>query len=276
MHEQAIAIFCICEELVKFYGLIDDPQCKMSTSEVMTLALISALHYRCDYRLTRLVSQHLKYFSAMLSYSRLIRRIHAIPEEMWWIVFKSLQLFLKKSDTQYFIVDSLPIKAYENHKSFRARIFQGKNYHGYSASRKQYFFGIKVHMIIDEDGIPIEFCFSPGSMADVTGLKELPCELPEGSIIFADKAYNNYSLEDDLIEMANIKLLAKRKSNFKRQHTQSENYIHYCKRNYIETVFSSIVSRMPRYIRASTEKGFYLKVFFIILAYLLNKSLPAI
>ena len=95
MHEQAIAIFCICEELVKFYGLIDDLQCKMSTSEVMTLALISALHYRCDYRLTRLVSQHLKYFSAMLSYSRLIRRIHAIPEEMWWIVFKSLQLFLK-------------------------------------------------------------------------------------------------------------------------------------------------------------------------------------
>ncbi len=41
-------------------------------------------------------------------------------------------------------------------------------------------------------------------------------------------------------------------------------------------LISSIVSRMPRHIRASTEKGFYLKVFFIILAYLLNKSLPAI
>ncbi len=73
MHEQAIAIFCICDELVKFYGLIDDPQCKMSTAEVMTLALISALHYQCDYRLTRLVSQNLKYFPAILSHSRLTR-----------------------------------------------------------------------------------------------------------------------------------------------------------------------------------------------------------
>ena len=109
-------------------------------------------------------------------------------------------------------------------------------------------------------------------MADVNGLKELP----EGSIIFGDTTYNSYSREDDLIEMANIKLLAKRKSNLSRQHSQNENYILCFKRNYIETVFSSIVSRMPRHIRALAEKRFYLKVFFVILAYLLNMGLPAI
>jgi len=66
----------------------------------MTFAFIAALHYRCDYRLTRLVSISLKYFSKILSHSRLVRRIHAIPEIMWWIVFKSLQLYLKKTDSQ--------------------------------------------------------------------------------------------------------------------------------------------------------------------------------
>ncbi len=41
-------------------------------------------------------------------------------------------------------------------------------------------------------------------------------------------------------------------------------------RNKIETVFSSIVSQMPRYIRARTESGFCLKVTFFILAYLIH------
>ena len=56
MHEQAIAIYCVCEEVVRFFGLIDDSQCKMTTSEVMAFALISAANYQCDYRKTRLVS----------------------------------------------------------------------------------------------------------------------------------------------------------------------------------------------------------------------------
>jgi hypothetical protein len=32
-------------------------------------------------------------------------------------------------------------RLYENHKSFRAKIFRGKEFHGYTASKKQYFFG---------------------------------------------------------------------------------------------------------------------------------------
>ena len=39
MHEQAISIYCICDEVTKCFRLGDDPQCKMSTAEVMTFAL---------------------------------------------------------------------------------------------------------------------------------------------------------------------------------------------------------------------------------------------
>ena len=56
MHAQAIAIYCICEEVLQTFQLTDDLQCKMSSSEVMTFALLSAIHYHCDYRKTRLVS----------------------------------------------------------------------------------------------------------------------------------------------------------------------------------------------------------------------------
>ena len=180
MREQAIAIFCICDEVVKYFGIKDDPQCKMITSEVMTFALLSATHFQCDYKKTRLISLTCKFFDKILSLSRIIRRVHSIPEEIWMIVFYVLQIYLRNADAQYFIVDSFPIRAYENHKSFRAKIFKDKCYHGYTASKKSYFFGLKVHMIIDEYGIPIEFCITPGSTADIEGLKLLPCDLPRG------------------------------------------------------------------------------------------------
>jgi hypothetical protein len=274
MHEQAIAIYCVCEEVVHFFGLTDDSQCKMTTGEVMTFALISAANYQCDYRKTRLISIALRFFSNILSHSRLIRRVHAIPEAVWMMVFSALRLYLKKTVTDYFIVDSFPVTAYASHKSFRARIFRGKSYHGYSASRKAYFFGIKVHMIVDEEGVPIEFCFTSGSSSDIEGLKQLPCELPAGSTLLGDKAYTSYSLEEDLFEIAGISLLVKRKHNLKRQNTPSQDFILSQKRNLIESVFSAITSKMPGHIKAKTETGFYLKVLLFIIAYLASKALP--
>ena len=58
MNEQAIAIFCICDEIVKSYGFYENPANKMTTVEVMTFAIISGLHYRADYRTTRLIVSH--------------------------------------------------------------------------------------------------------------------------------------------------------------------------------------------------------------------------
>src|SRR5271154_5494255 len=90
----------------------------------------------------------------------------------------------------------------------------------------------------------------------------------KNSILFGDKAYTNYELEDDLLEMARISLMPKRKTNLKRQHSRSKEFIINSIRGRIETVFSSIVSRMPRYISARTEAGFFLKILFFIIAYM--------
>lgn len=270
MKEQAIAIFCICDEIVKSCRFYESPGCKMNIAEVMTFAIISSLYYQANYRTTRLVASQLRYFSKILSHSQLVRRIHSVPEQIWGMIFYALKMYLSKAEGEYFIVDSFPVKAYENHKSFRAKIFRGKEFHGYTASKKQYFFGIKVHMIVDVNGVPIEFCFTPGSASDITGLKMLPCELPKGSFLFADRAYNSYSLEDEIKEMAEFILVPRRKNNMKRQHSVCREFILNQTRNRIETVFSAITSRMPRYIRARTERGFYLKVRFFIISYLFS------
>ena len=80
--------------------------------------------------------------------------------------------------------------------------------------------------------------------------------------------------EDTLLKEREISLVAKRKSNQKRQHSMELSQLLSQKRNRVETVFSSIVSRMPRYIKARTEEGFCLKIIFFVLAYMVNLHHP--
>ena len=274
MLDQSIVIYTICDEVIKSLNIKDDAQCKMSTAEVMTFSIMSAMIYGCNYKTTRLVAINHRYFSKILSHSQLVRRIHQTPEHVWMMVFMALQVFLRNKNNQCFNVDSFPVKAYENHKSFRAKIFSSKKYHGYAASKKQYFFGIKVHMIVDSDGVPMEFSFAPGSEFDIKNLKNSPLNFSPGSIILADRAYTNYSFEDLLYESIGVRVVAKRKKNHRRQHKTDDEILLHQKRNYIESVFSSIIRRMPRYITARTEKGFCLKVLFFILAYMVNLYFP--
>ena len=274
MRDQAIVIYCICDEITKFLGIKDDIQCQMSSAEIMTFALLSGTVFNCNYKRMKLISKYLKFFKKVLSYSRIVQRIHLIPESAWMMVFAALQVFLRNKNRKIFIVDSFPVKAYENHKSFRAKIFSEKKYHGYTASKKQYFFGIKVHMIIDEDGVPIEFSFSAASVSDIKAFRDLPLNLPEGALLLADAAYTDYSTEELLLNSQDVKLIPKRKSNSKRPHSGGEELLLQYERNRVETVFSGITHFLPRYIKAKTEKGFCLKVMISILAYMVCRFHP--
>ena len=59
------------------------------------------------------------------------------------------------------------------------------------ASKKRYFYGIKIPLMVTKDGQPVECCLTPGSYSDVRARKTFQLAVPEGSCIFADKAYNN-------------------------------------------------------------------------------------
>jgi IS5 family transposase len=129
-------------------------------------------------------------------------------------------------------------------------------------------------MVVDTDGIPIEFSFTPGNCSDIKALKNMDLNLPKGSLILGDRAYTSYEFEDQLLELQGIKLIPKRRKDLKRQHSCEINKKLRSERNRVEAVFSSIVSRMPRNIRARTESGFCLKVIFFILAYMANLFHP--
>ena len=68
--------------------------------------------------------------------------------------------------------------------------------------------------MVTKDCRPVEFFVAPGCFADVDGLKIFNFDLPEGSIVYGDKAYNDYEVEDSFMEQ--IQLLPIRKKNSKR------------------------------------------------------------
>ena len=65
----------------------------------------------------------------------------------------------------------------------------------------------------------LNLSLTPASVADITAFKLMEIDLPLGASIYGDKAYTQYSFEDDLQEFEKIKLIADRKTNATRQHS---------------------------------------------------------
>ncbi len=134
---------------------------------------------------------------------------------------------------------------------------------------------VRVQLLSTKDGIPVEFVFLPGSANDVRGLKALPLNLPEGSQIYGDSAYTDYTSEDDLIDSSQIELQVMRKKNSTRQDPPWTSYVKQSTRHYIETVFSGITRVFPKSIHAVTLDGFLLKLSAFIFAFTLKTALSA-
>ncbi len=91
----------------------------------------------------------------------------------------------------------------------KRKLFLEKSYLGFAASKKQYFCGIKVHMLVTGDGKPVEVHFKSGAISDVKVLWSMELDIPKDALLYADGAYNSFDLED-VLQDEGIKLLAKR------------------------------------------------------------------
>jgi len=139
-------------------------------------------------------------------------------------------------------------------------------FRGYIVSKRRYFYGLRVHLVTTGAGEPVEFCLAAGSEVDISLFKKMSLDLPEGSIICADKGYTDYHYED-LLEEVGLYLKAQRKKNSKREMPAWEEFLGKPIRQYIETVFSKLSALFSRKIHAVTPRGFELKIVWFLLAF---------
>jgi len=272
MLNEITLLYAILDDILKGIGHSEDIRSQMSDAEVMTTCWVSAMFFGGNHRKSCDYMKDHNLIPNMLSKSRFNRRLHRLSMLMNDL-FHQLGMVVKEmnEDGEY-LLDSFPVPMCDNIRIFNIKLIKSEEYRGYIASKKRYFYGVKVQLLTTKSGIPVELSILPAEANDVRGLSSLPLNLPEGSEVYTDSGSTDYQAEDDALDAAGIKLKVLRKKNSRRQAPAYKKYTKQTIRHYIETVFSQITVNFPKSIHAVTLPGFILKVESFIYAFTMKQA----
>ena len=265
MDEQILITYCLSADLLIALQHPEDPQCRVSDAEVLTIALTGALYFGGNFERARVLLHQPRYVPRMLSRSRFNRRLHRLTPVFLTLFGELAQVWKHLNTEMVYVLDSFPIAACDNYRIPRNRLYGQEAYRGKLASKHRYFYGVKVHLMITVTGHPVEFLLSPGSVGDVSLLSAFAFDLPAGSRVVADRAYT-YHLIEDLLAEHGIAFQPIRKRNSLRPFAHATRYLQAVYRQRIETTGSALERLLPHSIHAVTAQGFELKVLLFVLA----------
>lgn len=205
---------------------------KMSDSEVITILIIFHLmnyrelkHFYINY-----VQVHLKpEFPDTVSYNRFV--------ELQQKVFLPMCAFLKScclgGCTGISFIDSTPLKVChvkreKQHKVFKDLATKGQCSIGW-------FYGFKLHIVINDKGELIDFLFTPGNTDDRQPLKDKNFHKRLFGKLFGDKGYISQTLFEEMF-VDGIHLITKPRKNMKNSLMHIHDKILLRKRALIESV----------------------------------------
>jgi hypothetical protein len=190
MDDKIRATFCLCDDLLKAIHHQEERQWQMNDAEIMTTAFGASLCFRGNHASARAMLQQHGYIPRMLSQSRLSRRLHRI-KAIFVILFDLLGQTWKTLNTaSIYVMDRVPSAVCDNIRIRRSKIYSDEHFRGYHASKRRYLYGRKLHLRVPQEGQPVACCLPPGGFGDIDALKYYAYALPDGSLMYADKADN--------------------------------------------------------------------------------------
>lgn len=179
------------------------------------------------------------YFPDAVSYNRFIE----LKKEVNLALFFFIHYFGLGKQTGIYYVDSTKLEVCDNqrihsHKVFKDIAARGKTSTGW-------FYGLKLHMIINEQGELMSVCFSPGNVSDNNAaVVQALCNLVDaGGKIFGDAGYVSQKLFETLYEQG-IQLITKIRKNMKNKLMPLQDKILLKKRSLVETVIDLLKNWM--------------------------------
>lgn len=269
MDLQIVFVYCRYDDLLKALQHGEDPQCRVSDAESLTTALVAALYFGGNFKRTHEFLHEQGYLPRKLSSSRFVRRVHRCAGLLIPLFHGLAGLGHELNVESLYIIDSFPLPVCDNIRIRRCRRYQGEAWRGYQSSKKRYFYGLKIHLLVTAQGQPVEFFLTPGADSDAKALKQYALDLPENATITGDKAYNDYGYED-LLQGVGLHLIPLRKKNSKRPLDPAVTYLMATARKAVETTGSLIERLLPKHIHTVTAAGFELKVGLFVIACSLN------
>jgi len=201
----------------------------LSVSEMMTIVIhFHQVRYR-DFKTyyTGHVAVYLRdEFPALVSYNRFVE---LMPRIVGFLV--AYLLSLRGNCTGISFVDSTPLKVCDNHRIHAHKVFAGFAQRGKSSMG--WFFGFKLHLIINDQGEILAVNLTPGNVDD-----RKPVPLMAQNLfgkLFADKGYISQKLFDQLIAH-DLQLITRLRKNMKNRLMPLADALLLRKRAIIETV----------------------------------------
>ncbi|SNT22695.1 Transposase DDE domain-containing protein [Anaerovirgula multivorans] len=217
----------------------------LSDSEIITISIVGELltidsenawFGFCKKNLSDLFPS----FCHRTRFNRTRRALHAIIEE----IRKEITSMLGFNGNPYRIIDSIPIPVCKFgrarfHKTFRG---YGASY-GRCPSKKETYFGYKLHMLVGLDGYVIDFALTPADIDDRRVVWEL-LESYDSITVLGDKGYINSNLSSELKHEKNIDLLPLQRKNSKIQYSKALRQVIFKLRRRIETTASQLSEQL--------------------------------
>ena len=271
MEEFTIAIYCFFDDLLqKLDPMPIDKRRKLTDAQVITTATLAAKYFygnqasACGY-----LKAH--YGFEIPHKSNFNRILHQLTDLIADVFFQLGLIFKHLNLSSSYIIDSFPVPICKNIRIKRSKLLQGKEYHGFNASKREFFYGVKVHMIVTSDGIPVEFLVTPGSIHDNTGLQAMAVDLPSSSDLYGDSAYVNQE-QKEWLASEGIRLKAATKKNLLIRNTWAEELANKYYRKRVENTFADLTAKFPKKIHAVTSKGLLLKILFYVIMIMMDKQ----
>ena len=246
---------------------------KMSVSEVSTLLILFHLsgyrtfkHFYTEY-VPFFLSKH---FPNRVSYNRFVELEHSVT------IFLSSYLQSKLVDSKGIsFTDSTKLSVCDNHRINRHKTLKDSAKRGKTSMG--WFYGFKLHLIVDDLGQIVSFYVSSGNVDDRQGLRAMVNMNEVKGKVFADRGYISNSLKEELNNQG-VDLIYRPRSNMKKTDKLSDfdSAVLY-KRNIIETIFGQLKNMCQiEHTRHRSFSGFCVNLLSGLLAYVWKPQKPSL
>jgi hypothetical protein len=205
---------------------------KLNDAEVITILILFHLGgYKClKHFYVFHVQKHMTSdFQNTVSYNRFVELQSKVVLQMVAIV----QLIRKGEVTGIAFIDSTPVRVCKNKRIRKNKVF--KNIAHVGKSMVGFFYGFKLHIIINDKGEIINFMLTPGNIDDREPLKNESFIKELSGKLFGDKGYISKTLFENLF-LNGIQPITGLRNNMKNQLMSLSDKIMLRKRSVIETV----------------------------------------
>lgn len=203
-------------------------------SEIMTILIgFHQSSYRNfkAYYIEKVQAQWHSAFPGLVSYGRFVEYLPS--------ALLPLCAYLRScfgSCTGISFLDATSLKVCHNRRINQHQVF--KNLAARGKTSVDWFFGFKLHLVVNDKGELLNFTLTPGNTDDRTPVPKLLQQL--FGKVFADKGYVSQKLAQQLMETTGVQLLTKLRRNMKNRLMSLSDRLMLRKRAVIETVIDQL------------------------------------